>query len=88
MIIGGYDGEGEGYKQTYLFSVEGENYVIKDLNSFPLPTAEAFWSNNLIIQNKVVYALQNVSNNQENCVENERTVLSFDGHGWGVYGQE
>lgn len=39
MIMGGYDGEGEGYKQTYLFSVEGDNYVIKDLNTFPLPTA-------------------------------------------------
>lgn len=70
MIMGGYDGEGEGYKQTYLFTVEGDNHVIKDLNTFPLPTAEAFWSNNPIIQNKTVYALQNVSNNQENCVEN------------------
>lgn len=39
MVMGGYDGDSEGYKQTYLFSVEKENYIIKDLNTFPLPTA-------------------------------------------------
>lgn len=64
MVMGGYDADSEGYKQTYLFSVEGDNYTIKDLNTFPLPTAEAFWSNNPIIQNKIVYALQNVSSNK------------------------
>lgn len=68
MVIGGYDTESEGYKQTYLFNVEGDSYTIKDLNTFPLPTAEAFWSNNPIIQNKTVYTLQNVSSGQENCV--------------------
>ena len=52
MVMGGYDADSEGYSQTYLFSVEGDNYIIKDLNTFPLPSAEAFWTNNPIIQNK------------------------------------
>ena len=83
MVLGGYDNENAGYKQSYIFLTEGENYIIKDVNLYPLPTAEGFWNNTPIIHNKTVYALQNIpTSNKEDCVENDRRILAFDGRGW------
>lgn len=83
MVLGGYDYENVGYKQTYIFLTEGENDIIKDVDLYPLPTAEGFWNNTPIIHNKTVYALQNIpTSNKEDCVENDRRVLAFEGRGW------
>jgi hypothetical protein len=69
MVLGGYDDQNQGYKQTYIFMAEGDNYAIKDLNMYPLPTAEGFWNNTPIIHNKMLFTLQNIpTNNKEDCV--------------------
>jgi hypothetical protein len=50
-----------------------------------LPYGEGFWNNNPIIQNKVVFALQNLgTRDKEDCIENDRRILSFNGLEWKV----
>jgi hypothetical protein len=49
---------------------------------YPLPTAEGFWNNTPIIHNKTVYALQNLSTSRDDCIENDRKILAFEGRGW------
>lgn len=85
IVFGGYDDQNKGYKQSYIFLAEGDNYVIKDVNMYPLPTAEGFWNNTPIIHNKVMYALQNIAtDNADDCIENDRRILAFDGRGWKI----
>lgn len=83
IVMGGYDENNQGYKQTYMFVAENNSYSIRDLNMHPLPSAEGFWNNTPIIHNKVIYALQNIpTSNKEDCIESDRRILAFDGRGW------
>jgi hypothetical protein len=83
MIMGGYDESNEGQKQTYILKVDSpDKCTIKDINTYPLPFAEGFWNNTPIIQSKLVFALQNVSMGQEECIEDLRRILVFDGSYW------
>lgn len=67
IVMGGYSEDDEGQKQTYVLKVES-GHLIKDINAFPLPYAEAFWNNLPIIQNKLVFAIQNISQGKDNCI--------------------
>jgi hypothetical protein len=82
MVMGGYNEANLGQKQTYILRVDPTGTYIKDVNTYPLPFAEGFWNNIPIIQNKLVFALQNVSQGQDECIENYRKILVFDGQGW------
>ena len=61
MIMGGYDQNNYGQKQTYILRVDPTGYYIRDINAYALPFSEGFWNNIPIIQNKLVFVLQNVS---------------------------
>ena len=65
MVMGGYDESNFGQKQTYILRVDPIGVFIKDVNMYPLPFAEGFWNNTPIIQNKLVFVLQNVSQGQD-----------------------
>lgn len=80
--MGGYDEYNNGQKQTYIFRADQTGFYIRDVNSYPLPYSEGFWNNIPIIQNKLVFALQNVSQGRDECLENFRKILVFDGLGW------
>lgn len=83
MVIGGYDENNLGYKQTYILKVEDSGATsIRDVNTYPLPVAEGFWNNNPIVHKKMVFALQNVSTGENDCSESVRRILSFDGATW------
>jgi hypothetical protein len=83
MVLGGYDENDAGYRQTYILRVEDDgSTTIRDLNLYPLPVGEAFWSNTPVIHKKMVFALQNVSTGNSDCSGNVRRVLSFDGSSW------
>ena len=57
---------------------------VKNYNSTPLPHAEGFWNNNPIIYNRCVYALQNVTDQQDEltALADERRVVIFNGQRW------
>ena len=82
MVMGGYDQENFGQKQTYILRVDQTGYFIRDINTYSLPFPEGFWNNIPIMQNKLVFALQNVSQGKDECLENFRKILVFDGQGW------
>jgi hypothetical protein len=83
MVLGGYDENDAGYRQTYILRVEEDGSTsIRDLNLYPLPVGEGFWSNTPVIHKKMVFALQNVSTGNNDCSGNVRRVLSFDGAAW------
>lgn len=82
MVLGGYNQLNIGQKQTFIIRVDTTGTYIKDINTYPLPFAEGFWNNTPIIQNKLVFVLQNVSQGQDQCLENYRKILVFDGIGW------
>ena len=83
MVIGGYDQNNQGYKQTYVLRVEeSESSSIRDVNVYPLPVGQGFWNSNPIVHKKMVFALQNVSTGENDCSESVRRILSFDGSAW------
>ena len=50
-----------------------------------MPLAEGFWNPQSVIYNSSVYALQNVDGEDENdCLEDKRNVLIFNGKYWTV----
>ena len=58
MVLGGYDEANAGYKQTYILRVEESGASsIREVNVYPLPTAEGFWSSNPVIHKKMIFAL-------------------------------
>lgn len=65
MVLGGYNELNIGQKQTFIIRVDTTGTYIKDINTYPLPFAEGFWNNTPIIQNKLVFVLQNVSQGQD-----------------------
>lgn len=65
MVMGGYNESNIGQKQTYVLKIDTTGTYIKDINAYPLPFPEGFWNNVPIIQNKLVFALQNVSQGQD-----------------------
>lgn len=67
MVMGGYSEDDEGQKQTYILKVQN-GHLIKDINAYPLPYGQAFWNNLPIIQNKMVFAIQNISQGKDNCI--------------------
>lgn len=83
MVMGGYDERNRGYNQTYILKVEESGAtLLREINVYPLPHAEGFWSSNPIIHKKMVFALQNVSMGDNDCSESLRRILSFDGASW------
>jgi hypothetical protein len=83
MVMGGYDERNRGYSQTYILKVEDSGAtLLREINVFPLPNPEGFWSSNPVIHKKMVFALQNVSTGDNDCSESVRRILSFDGAGW------
>jgi hypothetical protein len=61
------------------------SHKIKGLNEYPLPIPEGFWNNQVVINNKKLYALQNVQNEKNNSVVylDRRRVLEYDyNEGW------
>jgi hypothetical protein len=71
MVMGGYDENNAGHKQTYILKIDESNSaVIKDINIYPLPFAEGFWNNIPILHKKHVFVLQNISYNSDECSEN------------------
>lgn len=65
LVMGGYNEANLGQKQTYIIRVDPTGTYIRDINLYPLPFAEGFWNNIPIIQNKLVFVLQNVSQGQD-----------------------
>ena len=65
MVMGGYDENNDGQSQTYILSVGNNGALIRDINVYPLPFPEGFWNNTPIIYDKVVFALQNISTEED-----------------------
>jgi hypothetical protein len=65
MVMGGYNKDDMGQKQTFIIRVDPGETSIRDVNTYPLPFAEGFWNNIPIIQNKMIFLLQNVSEGQD-----------------------
>ena len=57
---------------------------IKNYNKCPLPYAEGFWNNNPIIFEGNVYALQNITDQQDEltAIADDRRLLVFNGERW------
>ena len=45
--------------------VDKNMVAVKNYNTTPLPYAEAFWDNNPIIYREKIYALQNITDEQD-----------------------
>jgi hypothetical protein len=71
-----------GERQTYIMKIDPTGTFICDINTYPLPFAEGFWNNMSILQNRLVFILQNVSEGKDDCLENFRNILVFDGKRW------
>ena len=58
--------------------------TVKNYNTTPLTYAEGFWNNNPIIHQKKVYALQNITDQQDEltAIADERRVVVFNGERW------
>jgi hypothetical protein len=88
FVFGGYDSKYAGSAQSYVLRVgdiERGDYIITRVNEFPLPVPEAFWNNSPVLMDRTLFCLQNVpSEVPSECIENARTVLTFDGRGWNV----
>ncbi|KRX03635.1 hypothetical protein PPERSA_04187 [Pseudocohnilembus persalinus] len=86
-VFGGYLDNKES-NQTFILSIDIDDQqnldaVIKNINLIPLLYAEGFWNNTPIFYSGKIYALQNINNNQkQECVENARVILQFDGIKW------
>lgn len=54
---------------------------VKNYNTTPLPYAEAFWDNNPIVYHQKIYALQNITDEQDEltALADERRVIIFNG---------
>ena len=63
---------------------EKNSVRVKNYNSTPLPHAEGFWNNCPVIYNRCVYALQNVTDQQDEltALADERRVVVFNGQRW------
>lgn len=85
MVFGGYDNSEKEKPERTCYTVEVDaaraTVQIRNFNSTPLPFAEGFWNNNPIIQNNKVYALQNITDEQDvlTAIADERRVLIFNG---------
>jgi hypothetical protein len=65
---------------------DDHDYRIKDINLKPLPLAEGFWNSLPVIHNKKMYCLQNVPDpDSNNCIEQRRNILVFNGRLWRVF---
>lgn len=87
LILGGYDENQRGSRQTFILTEDDRNaedvYTIGYINYKPLPYAEGFWSSQAIIQGGKLYALQNVREEKTNKVfEAVKRVLVFTGQEW------
>jgi hypothetical protein len=57
--------------------------LIRHINSKKLPIEEGFWSSQSIVFKNTIYALQNVNDGDgDDCAEDKRNVLIFDGKYW------
>ena len=60
-------------------------HKIKCINDYPLPVAEGFWNNQVILYNRKLYCLQNVQNEKNNNIVylDRRRMLEFESNeGW------
>lgn len=57
---------------------------IKNFNKYPLPHAEGFWSNNPIVHNGKIFALQNITDRHDEltALADDRRVVIFNGDRW------
>lgn len=91
FVFGGYKSNNESSNMSFVLSSETDerneiDYVIKWINYKPLLEPEGFWNNNPLIMYKKVWALQNISNKtNDDCLENERRVISFNTNSWKHY---
>ena len=72
------------YIISYLVYPEKNRVRVKNYNSTPLAHAEGFWSNNPIVHNRLVYGLQNITDQQDEltALADERRVVVFNGERW------
>lgn len=85
-MFGGYNDQNQGSKLTFVLSVNEKDpnaAMIKCINWKPLMEAEGFWNNTAVVMDNQVFALQNVPcYNTNNCLENDRLIISFNGKDW------
>ena len=91
FVFGGYFANNESSQMSFILAGERderneEDYIIKWINYKPLIEAEGFWNNVAMIMYKKVWALQNISNEKnDDCLEGERRVVSFNSNSWKNY---
>jgi len=91
MVFGGYLANNESSQMSFILAGESderneEDYTIKWINYKPLIEPEGFWNNVAIVMYKKVWALQNISNQKnDDCLEGERRVVSFNSNSWKNY---
>lgn len=88
FIFGGYarsqSETDTGVTDSYVLDIaDRSTFYVRGLNRFRLPVAEGFWNNTPMVFRREVYALQNIeSEDADDCMENARRVLKFDGEKW------
>ncbi|EGR32498.1 kelch motif family protein, putative [Ichthyophthirius multifiliis] len=83
LIFGGYFEDNTASNICFVFQVS-DNVICFD-GVQQLPIAEGFWNNNPVVCDGKVYAVQNVAaENSNNCIENERKVLTFFNGNWNI----
>ena len=60
--------------------------MLKNIDTFPLPEAEGFWDNSPLVYNSKVFAIQNVTDEDEvHSIIDEKRLLIFHGKRWNAY---
>lgn len=60
-----------------------ERYILRKLDDVRMDVAEGFWTTGAIVMGGRVWGLQNVANEKnDDCLENERRVVVWDGKEW------
>jgi len=56
------------------------SYSIREFNTYPLPVAEGFWNNQVIVADSSLYALQNIQNEKDVSIVylDRRRILRFN----------
>ena len=69
---------------SFILECDHNEYEIKHINQKNPPLAEGFWNQQAIIHQGRMFALQNVDGEENECAEDKRSLLIFNGKTWSI----
>lgn len=86
FVFGGMNQDySEGITSSFVLrNREDGSHIIERIDQYPLPIREAFWSQQAIIHDGVIYALQNIASEGQNkkVFMDNRRLLVYSGQRW------